>query len=92
MNQLSSCFISPRPISCVISKHIVYDETNMVVLLWIWPGQVLVLGPTKTLRPAQNRAGIDAFSFFLFQGTVGGTPVDTSMSRCSSRNETPDPC
>ena len=30
-------------------------EPKTVVLLWIWPGQVLVLGPTKTLRPAQNQ-------------------------------------
>ena len=46
MNQLSSCFISVRQICWAISKHIVYDEKNMVVLPWIWPGQILVLGPT----------------------------------------------
>ena len=57
MKQLSSCFIPAQHKLWAISKHIVYDEKkkkNMVVLLWIWPGLILVLGPTKTLRPAQN--------------------------------------
>ena len=54
-NQLSSCLRSAQHKLWVISKHIVYDGQNMVVLLWIWPGQVLVLGPTKTLRPPPDR-------------------------------------
>ena len=55
MNQLSSCLRSAQDKLWAISKHIIDDEKNMVVLPWIWPGQILVLGPTKTLRPAPDQ-------------------------------------